>query len=291
MATTPFTVPWLSGAPSFKLQVFMTQTAYRQGGWSSTFYVNTSSSNVLSVVNGLQNVLYELTAVGVSVPWVRASTIGASRLASTYRFATLPGVASSVISSPMVPGVKILIALASQTGGFTRQWLGGLTTSWLLNGNLNPNAPGYAQVQALFNFLVANNFVIKKISVQPKTTVQSITTAGLVTAPGHGLAVNTQCYVRVGRMVDGLKANGIWVATPISTSQIQLGPSQLLPFATAPLATKTAYVTQYGYAGFSIVAPGSLAPPATNTSVLGATTHRIGRPAYQYSGRRKTRSS
>lgn len=291
MATTPFSVPWLSGAPTYKVQVFLQQTAYKSGGWSSNFYVNTSSSNLLAVVNGLQNVMYEMTAVGVAVPWVRASTIGASRLASTYRYPILSGTASSVISSPMVPGVKILVALASQSGGFTRQWLGGLTTSWLLNGNLNPNAPGYSLVQALFSFLVQNNFLIRKVSVQPKTTVQSITTAGLITAPGHGLAVNTQCYVRVGRMVDGVHANGIWVATPISTSQIQLGPSQILPFATAPVPTKTAYVTQYGYAGFAIVAPGSLAPPATNTSVLGATTHRVGRPAYQYSGRRRPRST
>jgi hypothetical protein len=291
VATTPFTVPWLSGSPTFKLQVFFTQTAYRQGGWSSTFYLNTSVSNLLPVISGLQAALDNLTASGVLVPWVRASTIGSSRLATTYRFGASGTVSSTVTNSPVVPGVKLLLALASQSGGFTRQWLGGMSTNWLVSGGINPNAPNLPLLLNFFGFLVSNNFIIKKISVQPKTTVQSITTAGLLTAPGHGLAVNTQCYVRVGRMVDGVHSNGIWVATPISTSQIQLGPSQLLPFSSAPVPTKTAYVTQYGYAGFPIVAPGSLAPPAINTSVLGATTHRIGRPAYQYSGRRKTRSS
>lgn len=291
MATTPFSVPWLSGAPTFKIQVFFTQTAYRAGGWSCNFWVNTSSSNIVTVANGLQFALDQLTASGVLVPWVRVSTIGSSRLASTYRYAALPTTTTNVSTSPMIPGVKVLVAFASQSGGFTRQWLGGLPTNWLINGGLNPNPTGGSNLLFLFNFLVQNNFLIRKISVQPKTTVQSITTAGLVTAPGHGLALNSQCYVRIGRMVDGVKSNGIWVATPLTTSTIQLGPSPILPFVTAPVPTKTAYVTQYGYAGFGIVAPGTLVPPATNTSVLGATTHRVGRPSYQYSGRRKTRST
>lgn len=291
MATTPFSVPWLSGMPTYKIQVFFSQVAYRQGGWSCTFYVNTSASNLLAVVNGLQAIFDVVTVSGVQVPWVRASTIGSSRLATTYRFAQTSTTNTTVSTGPVVPGVKLLIALASGTGGYTKQWIGGMASNWLLNGSLNPNAPGISNMLALFNFLVQNNFVIRKISVQNKTTIQSITTAGLVTAPGHGLALNSQCYVRIGRMVDGAKANGIWVATPLTTSTIQLGPSQILPFTTTPVPTKTAYITQYGYAGFSIVSPGTLAPPAINTSVVGATTHRVGRPAYQYSGRRRIRSS
>ena len=291
MATTPFAVPWLSGAPTFKIQVYLIQTARLAGGWSASFYVNTSVSNLLTVVNGIQAQLDGLTASGVAVPWVRASTIGASRLASVYRYPNALGGSTSVTQSPVVPGVRLLIALASQNGGFTRQWIGGMPTNWLAGGGLNPAAPNYPAMNAFFTFLVTNNFVIRKISIQPKTTIQSITVAGLVTAPGHGLAVNTQCYVRIGRMVDGVHANGLWVATPISNTQIQLGPSQVLPFVSPPVPTKTAYVTQYGYAGFSIVSPGTLAAPAQNTGVLGATTHKIGRPAYQYSGRRKTRST
>jgi hypothetical protein len=291
VATQPFAVPWLSGAPTYKLQVFFTQVARLAGGWSSTFYVNTGASNIVAVINGLQAQLYGLTAVNISVPWVRASTIGASRLASTYRFPVAPIAAPSVTNSAVVPGVKLLLALASQLGGFTRQWLGGMPTVWLQNGQLNPASPDFPVLMTFLNYLVANNFYIRKISVQPKTTIQSITAAGLVTAPGHPLAVNTQCYVRIGRMVDGQHANGIWVATPISNTQIQLGPSPLLPFSSAPVPTRTAYITQYGYAGFPIVAPGTLVPPAQNTGLLGATTHKVGRPAYQYSGRRKTRST
>jgi hypothetical protein len=291
MANQPFSVPWISGQPSYKIQVFFAQTAYRSSGWSATFYVNTSSSNLVPIINGLQTALNNLTAVGVGVPWIRVSTIGASRLASTYRFTANNAQTSSVNNSPPVPGVKLLIALASQNGGFTRQWIGGMATSWLLNGNVNPAAPAFPFLNAFFTFLVSNNFVIRKIAVTVKTTVQSITVAGLVTAPGHALPLNTQCYVRIGRMVDGARANGIWVATPISNTQIQLGPSQILPFATAPVPTKTAYVTLYGYAGFSIVSPGTLVQPAQNTGVLGATLHRPGRPPYQSVGRRKIRST
>jgi hypothetical protein len=291
MSNQPFVVPWLSGQPNYKLVVFFTQTGRLEGGWSMTFYLNASSSSLVSIINALQSMLFNLTATGVGVPWVRATTIGQSRLASTYHFAGPTTATGGVSSGVSLPGTKVLLALASQNGGFVRQWLGGLQQNWVANGVLNPAAPNWGALLTFLTWLANNGFVIRKVASTVKTTVQSITVAGLVTAPGHALAVNVPCYVRIGRMVDGVHANGLWVALPVSTTQIQLGPSNILPFATVPVPTKTAYVSNYGYAGFPIVIPGFLAPPAQNTGAIGATQHKPGRPAYLYSGRRKTRST
>lgn len=288
---SPYT-PYNGTPPGFRVSFVTAQQSDLLGGWTENFwYLSDSLANVTVAANNLRNKLLACKALGIWMPLVRISLVAQFRNVTPLQFPGNINPTPSRQLTAVTPTVKALIRLCNATGQSTTQWIGGLAyTNFTKTGGWDPDPSTSAPLNALFAELAAGGWGIRKVYRQnAKTSIATITQAGVVTATAHGLPANA--VVRVGKVVNGLKVNGLWTVTVIDANTFSLNGLNPPGFSAIPQLTKKSYVQLYQWVMSAISAPQTNPGNVQQSKVLRATEHHIGRVPNQYSGRRKSKAS
>lgn len=262
----------------FRVSFFCQVQQERLGGWSENYWNSLSDlTAVIPLAKALRIALYTCKGRPVGMPTIRISPISNVR---QVKILTFP-VASANSTDP-----SLLTDYATQKAGlklmanpsFTvRQWFGGVYDEDIASGGRwDPTPDDLKAFKALFAILTnaANGWALRKIDTSVmKKTVQAISVAGVVSSLGHGL--ETDDLVRVGRVLTPNNINKVWKVVKISADSYSLNGFQTL--TSAPIVKNSTYGQKQQFNYYQIA----------SAEIERATSHRVGRPFGQLSGRRR----
>lgn len=264
----------------FRLTMFFQYQSSKIGGWSESFW-NSGAFGAAGMVANCINLIAlreNMTAAQPYIASYRVSDVANFRNVINAPTTYVPGTAITVGNDGDILTAKLYFQMRANGNYKTGQWLGGVPDSQISNGGRYVPAgvwPGLAN--AFFAALQTNGWSIcnQDRSVLPKG-VTGITNAGVVTIPGNTYAEGD--FIRIKNVKGYLAANDIWrVTLPTSSTVTLVG---WVPYVTAPVfGGKRAQAT--------------LQKPILNAivgcSIVRASSHKVGRPFAQASGRRRTR--
>lgn len=288
MSSSPIILP--ANLPIYKCTYSFQEQSELLGGWTESFYC--SGSTLQSAATTARALLLARTAMmsaAVTIPYTRISQLGSS-FRTVEKINNGPN-GSTSLSFPSTNNIvnKGLLLLTGAGGGYTQQWLGGIPgTQFGSTGRYQPTA-GWSSVLNTFLSTLAGTFYVKKVAQAApyqKQTGVTVAGAGVFTCLNHGFA--TGQLVSMGRWPKGFGVEGIWPVTVLTANTFTL-QGWTVP-AVLPTPTKSSYAQLYAWT-FSVILTAQQAVTGQYfvPGIQRATSHRVGRPTGQYSGRRKAR--
>jgi len=267
----------------YKISYMFTQQADRIGGWTENLWLEGASDTYASFQAALM------------LPYISALH-GTATYSTGYRYQQQGGGrASTLVTNPFgAPGSltdpnvsdypTTAVALRMMTGDGRRltQWIKGVPDSVITKGgHYTPDSTYTGKMNAFIGQLLQPNSPWRlRVLDNTKTyrPVTNITQAGVVSCPGYPFDNTTQIRIKG---VKGLSvANGIWRLSIIDLDTFQLlqwtTPSPATPYVKCNSQARALVPTFVGIAG---------------CQAYRATSHKVGRPFGQLSGRRRTRRS
>jgi hypothetical protein len=268
---------------AYRVSLRFNQQSSRIGGWSENFWLNTTDlTSALNQCNALRSAMTFAKGHPVVCPSYRISVVDSFRQAEVVKFPVVPQSTESFDAD--YPTTKIQLRFAAPvTGGLakTLQWFGGVQDSWITNsGNYVPTGGSAQAFSRLFALLTSNttNWSIRVLDpTRAKFLIKAIDpVTGIVTTNTNTLAVDSM--VRIKGVKGLLAANGVWRITVIDSTHFSM--NGWVPTTTV-MTKGDPTVRPQTYTLLKIQA----------CKAVQSTSHKVGKPLDQLSGKSKKKTS
>jgi len=265
----------------FKVSFKYVQQARKSGGWSESFWC--TSNNLIDArvaADRLYHASLRLHAATSYITHVLFSEIDGFRqsfLVDTHRTAN-PEV--TVIADLPTSALLLRLRNAEAKTYQTLQWIKGIPDAQINSGGFYLPVGSYASyVTAFLSELITGPWAMRcQDKTVPKKKILAIDQAGVVTLPAHGYDVGQQ--IRISRVQGYTKANGLWRVLSKTTDSFTLA-NWVAPATPTPMFGQNMSAQLQSKINVAIKADG--------TEIVGATSHKVGRPFALAIGRQKRR--
>lgn len=271
------------------------QTTAKLGGWTENFWHQ--SETLLDVRNAVTNLRPLLLAVH-----------GRTVVNTSYRYTYTPPAGSPPIfrqglsistgeaNNPQVttgsdtdyPTTALLLVQRSSPRYQIAQWIKGIPDDQVGGGGFyQPTTTYKRKVDALLGYLCSSagwGLRVQNKTIEPKR-ITSISNTGVVTVPSHGYAQGDR--VRIKGVTSYKPVNKIWNISvdPGDPNTFQLNFWTTPPSGTVFTGNNPVVIKQSAV----VVSPDPTSNIPPGAEIVRATSHKIGRPFDQLSGRRTSR--
>jgi hypothetical protein len=259
------------------------QQVRKSSGWSENFWC---SANSLELAQAASDQLYwallKIHSATSYITHILFSEIGAFR--QTFLEQTNRTVNPESTAVADLPTSALLLRLRNaETNTYqTQQWIKGIPDAQINTGGFYLPTGGYAGlVNSVIAILVAGPWAMRcQDKTVAKKKILAIGQDGSVTLPGHGYDVGQQ--IRISRVQGYTKANGLWRVLSKTTDSFQLA-NWIAPLTPTPMFGQNMTA--------QLQSKILVAIKDTGTKIIGATSHKVGRPFALAIGKQKNRAS
>jgi hypothetical protein len=265
----------------FKVSFKYTQQVRKNSGWSESFWC---TSNNLPDARVAADELYILSlrlhAATSYVTHILFSEVGAFRQALLIETNRTANPESGSVADIPTSALLLRLRNAESNTYQTLQWIKGIPDAQINTGGFYLPSAGYAQsVNAFLAKLISGPWAMRvQDKTVPKKKILAIDQAGVVTLPAHGYDVAQQ--IRISRVQGYTAANGLWRILSKTTDTFTLA-NWTVPATPTPMfgQNMTAQLQSKIF----------VAIKADATQIIGATSHKVGRPFALATGRQTKR--
>lgn len=265
----------------FKVSFKFTQRARKTSGWSESFWCTANNlEDTRTAAFQLQVALLRLHSATSYVTHILYSEIAGFRQTFLFDGSNTSNPESTAVADLPTSALLLRLRNAEAKTYQTLQWIKGVPDAQINSGGFYIPTAGYAgYVNALIGLLVSGPWAMRcQDKTISKKDILAIDQAGTVTCPAHGYDVGAR--VRISRVQGFKAANRLWKVLSKTTDTFTLA-GWIVPVPPTPMYGENMCVQLQSKILVAIKAQGS--------EILGATSHKVGRPFALATGRRTKR--